>query len=333
MKKILITGASGSGGSYLSEYILQHRKKYFVYGIYRNKKKLSSINCFFLKKNKRFKYVYCDLSKQNQIEKTLNQIKPDYIFHLASNADVNKSFYTPKKIILDNNLCTLNLLEAMRLTNCKAKIQICSTSEVYGNVPRKLQPISEEVSIKPANPYAISKVFQDYLSQVYYKVYKLNVVITRMFTYLNARRTNLFASSFAHQLIKMKYKKKPKALLHGNLKSKRVILDIRDAMNAYLLSMEKGKVGEIYNIGGGHVATIGQVLDELIKNFDFDVKKIRSSKLLRPSDIDIQLPDSKKFKKTTGWKIKYNFKEGIKYLLKETEIVFFYNSKKKNKRK
>ena len=108
-----------------------------------------------------------------------------------------ESFNTPLEIINNNNACTLNILEACRKLNLKKTIiQICSTSEVYGDVKKKFQPITENNYISPINPYASSKAFQDILSQVYFKVYDLKIIITRMFTYLNPKRRNLFASNF-----------------------------------------------------------------------------------------------------------------------------------------
>ena len=84
------------------------------------------------------------------------------------------------------------------------------------------------------------KTFQDQLALNYQKIYNLDIVITRMFTYLNARRNNLFASAFARQIVNIEMKKQSH-VYHGNLSSKRTILDIRDAMEAYWLTV-KGKM-------------------------------------------------------------------------------------------
>ena len=84
-----------------------------------------------------------------------------------------------------------------------------------------------------------------------------------MFTYFNAKRDNLFASAFSNQIIKLE-KSNKNVLTHGNLKSQRTVLDIRDAMEAYYLAAIRGKPGEIYNIGGQKKATVGQILKKLI---------------------------------------------------------------------
>src|SRR3990167_9920337 len=177
-KKALITGIRGSGGSYLSEYIRDNHPEVEVFGIYREN---------------------CDLDNYRNVIIVLNEIKPDVIFHLASNADVRASFDHPQEVLRNNILGTCNLFEAVRRLKLDPIIQHCSTSEVYGQVDPKNVPITEDCPIQPVSPYAISKTAQDFLAQTYYRSYGLKIIITRMFAYVNPRRTNLFASSFASQ--------------------------------------------------------------------------------------------------------------------------------------
>ena len=141
-----------------------------------------------------------------------------------------------------------------------------------------------------------------------------------MFTYLNARRKNLFASAFARQIVNIEMKKQ-KYLYHGNLSSKRTILDIRDAMEAYWLTASKGKKGRIYNISGKKSVTIKNFLQRLIKKSKVDIKIKKNKYLIRPTDIDLQISNSNLFKKETGWKEKYDLKQGINYLLDETRKI------------
>ena len=139
-----------------------------------------------------------------------------------------------------------------------------------------------------------------------------------MFTYINSRRNNLFQSTFASQIIKMKTKK-DKILKHGNLKSIRTSLSLNDAMNAYWLVAKKGKIGEIYNIGGTKKYLVGEILDKLISISGVKVKKKIDKKLLRLKDVTLQLPNIKKFKLDTGWKQKEKLDMSLRKLLKELE--------------
>ena len=309
-KKALITGICGSGGSYLAEYIINNQPKTKVYGFYR---KLKNENVKNIKRNCRL--VKCDMNIFKKVYSNLNKIKPDVIFHIASDADVRKSFDEPMNFINNNNNITLNLLEAIRLLNIDPVIQICSTSEVYGQVKKNETPINENNRMRPASPYAVSKVFQDICAQNYYKNYGLKIIITRMFTYLNPRRLNLFASNWANQIVRIE-RGKQKVLYHGNLNSTRTVIDIDDAMRSYWVAVSKGKIGEIYNIGGAKTFKISKFLKILKNKSSVKIKSKLDKKLLRKTDVTLQIPNSNKFKKHTGWKPLASFEDSLDKFLK-----------------
>lgn len=149
-----------------------------------------------------------------------------------------------------------------------------------------------------------------------------------MFSYTNARRSDLFQASFANQIIDIKNGKK-KILEHGNLKSKRSFIDIDDAMEAYWTVALKGKIGEIYNISGDNVVSVKSFLNKLIKFSKINIKTKLNKKLLRKTDIKIQVPSSKKFHYDTGWRPKVSLDKSIINLLKACEEL----KRKKNKYK
>tara|TARA_B100000989_G_scaffold125527_1_gene93085 strand:- start:28231 stop:29199 length:969 start_codon:yes stop_codon:yes gene_type:complete len=309
-KRVLITGIAGSGGSYLAEHILTKNKKTKVFGIARN------LNKFNLKNLKKVKIYNGDLSNFKRLKSLLKKINPDVIFHLASVTDVRLSFDKPKEVIENNNQITLNLLEAIRVLKIDPVILICSSSEVYGQVTKEYVPIDENCPIKPASPYAISKTFQDFVAYDYFLNFKLKVIITRMFTYFNARRTNLFASHWANQVAKIE-NGLAKELKHGNLDSVRTVIDIKDAMEAYWVAACKGKIGETYNMGGTNTINIREFLNILKKKAKVRIKSSIDKKLLRPTDVTLQIPNTSKFYKHTGWKPRVKFEDSIDSLLNE----------------
>ena len=310
-KRALITGVCGSGGSYLAEYIINNHPRTKVFGLYR---KLRNKNIRLIKKKS--KLIQCDMNKFKNLYLNLKKIKPDVIFHIASDADVSKSFDEPLKFINNNNNITLNLLEAVRKSKSNPIIQICSTSEVYGQVKKSELPINEKNVMRPASPYAVSKVFQDICAQNYYKNYGLKIIITRMFTYLNARRLNLFASHWANQIIKIENGKQ-KILYHGNLNSTRTIIDIEDAMRSYWVAATRGKIGEIYNISGNKTFKIGKFLEILKKRSKVKIISKIDKNLLRKTDVTLQIPNSNKFRKHTKWKPKIKFEDSLNNFLNE----------------
>ena len=312
-KSCLITGITGSGGSYLAEHIISKKLKTKIHGFYRSKGYLE-----LLKKNHKNKinFLKVDLTNYKNTLDGIKKSKPDLIFHLASNADVRGSFDEPLLHTKNNTLITANLLEAVRKLKIDPLIIICSTSEVYGNVKKKDMPIKENQIIAPINPYAVTKTYQDLLSQVYASSFNLKIIITRMFSYTNARRKNLFQTSFAMQIARCENKLQ-KTMRHGNLDSVRTFVDIDDAMEAYWLTATKGKIGEIYNICGDKVISVRQFLKELLKLSKSKIKTVLDKNLLRPNDVALQIASSKKFKKHTRWKTKVSFKDSVIKLLNE----------------
>ena len=137
-----------------------------------------------------------------------------------------------------------------------------------------------------------------------------------MFSYTNARRKNLFQTAFATQIAKCE-KKIQNEIHHGNLNSIRTFVDIEDAMEAYWATATKGKIGEIYNICGNKVISVKDFLKELIKLSKVKIITVLDKKLLRPQDVGLQIANSAKFKKHTGWKAKVSFKNSVKKLLNE----------------
>jgi GDPmannose 4,6-dehydratase/GDP-4-dehydro-6-deoxy-D-mannose reductase len=312
MKRALITGISGSGGSYLAEHIIKNQQDVEVHGISRWHNNSSNKN--LEKITEKIRVYECDLTDFSSVLSALKESKPDYIFHLASHANVRASFDTPLSIMNNNIVGTHNLLEAVRHLEISPLIQICSTSEVYGKVDPKNVPITEDCPINPVSPYAVSKTTQDLLGYAYFMSYGMPIIRTRMFSYINPRREGLFATNFAMQIAKIENGLQ-KEILHGNLDSTRTLIDVRDAMESYWLAIEKGKPGEVYNIGGENIIKVGEFLDILKSLSTKQIPSRVDPKLLRPIDVTLQIPDTRKFREATGWKPKYSFEESVGYLL------------------
>lgn len=308
-KKVLITGISGSGGSYLADYVVEQHEDVELHGISRWRTGASSkphLN--------RATIHECDLNDFSAVFRVLSVVKPDVIFHLASHANVRVSFDTPLAVLQNNIMGTANLLEAIRAVSINPAIIIISSSEVYGQVDPKYVPINEECPMNPSSPYAVSKVAQDLLGFTYFRSYGMRIIRLRAFAYLNPRRNDLFATSFAMQVARIEAGLQ-KELLHGNLDSVRTIIDVRDAMESYWVAAEKCRAGEAYNIGGNTVITVGEFLDLLKHRASCEIPSRVDPKLLRPADVTLQIPDVKKFTNETGWQPRYSFEESVAHLL------------------
>jgi GDPmannose 4,6-dehydratase/GDP-4-dehydro-6-deoxy-D-mannose reductase len=311
-KTALITGITGSGGSYLADHIVDNVPGVAVHGIARWHSTSSNSNLRHA--GNRAIVHECDLTDLSAILRVIKEVKPDVVFHIASHANVLAGFRTPLAVIQNNVMGTANLLEAIRLEQIMPVIQICSTSEVYGQVDPKDVPIKESCAIRPASPYAVSKVTQDLLAASYFYSFGLPIIRTRMFAYINPRRSDLFATSFATQVARIEAGLQEE-LLHGNLESTRTLIDVRDAMESYWIAAVRCELGEVYNIGGKTVITVGEFLETLKKLAKVPIRSRVDPNLLRPADVTLQIPDTSKFDVATGWKPKYSFEESVAFLL------------------
>lgn len=311
-RKIVITGITGSGGSYLADHIADNHQGTAIHGISRWHSTASAKN--LAASRSRVTLHECDLLDFKSVLDVLRRVKPDGIFHIASHANVRASFATPLAVLNNNIMGTANLFEAVRSAGLDPVIQLCSTSEVYGQVQKKDVPITEECRFRPASPYAVSKAAQDMLGHTYFANYGMKVIRTRMFAYLNPRRADLFATSFAMQVARIEAGLQ-KTLLHGNLDSTRTLIDVRDAMGSYWAAMSRCEFGEAYNIGGTTVIKVGEFLELLKKLARCPIPSKADKNLFRPTDVTLQIPDVSKFRRATGWKPRYSFRESVAFLL------------------
>lgn len=310
--KALITGVTGFVGSHMADFLL--KKNVEVYGTKRWRSPMDNVEHI---KND-INFVECELRDFSSVNRAISEVKPDIVYHLAAQSYVPASFRLPADTLHVNIIGTCNLLEAVRLNKQDPLIHVCSSSEVYGQVRPDEVPIKETNPLRPASPYGISKAGEDFLGQQYFVSYGLKTLMTRMFSHTGPRRGDVFvASSFAKQIAEIeKGAKKERTIRVGNLDSVRTFADVRDAVRAYWLLTEKCKPGEVYNIGGTETMTIREMLNKLLKiSGHDDIVAKQDPLLMRPSDVTLQIPDSTKFFRATGWKPEIPFEQTLKDLL------------------
>ena len=316
MNRVLITGVAGMVGSHLAEYLLANTN-WDVVGTMRWNDSLDNLEDLVGRINRRdrMSIVYSDLNDAGSMRNVVDGV--DYIFHLAAQSYPKTSFDIPSETLETNAIGTLNLLEAVRYENPAAWVHVCSSSEVYGRVPKEFVPIKENCPFHPASPYAISKAGTDLIGQFYAQAYGLKVIVTRMFTHTGPRRGDVFAeSSFAKQIAMIEAGQMQPPIKVGNLSSLRTVADVRDAVRAYhMLLTINPQSGEVYNIGGTHTCTVGDILNALFdaagQHYPVEVDPAR----LRPIDADLQVPDCSKFMNHTGWKPEIPFHRTMSDLL------------------
>ena len=305
--KVLITGITGFVGSHMADYLLKNVPDVEIFGMRRWRSRFENVSHLYQLDNVTF--LEGDLSDRSSISKILYEVKPDVVYHFAAQSFPESSFKTPTYTLNTNVIGTTNLLEELRLAQDRIKLSpvivSVSSSEVYGNPEPDEVPIKETNPIRAANPYSISKVGHDLMSQYYYEAFGLKMIITRMFSHEGKRRGKIFAlSSFAYQVVQNEKGLGDYTIKHGNLDSVRTYNHIDDAVHAYWLAVDKCDYGEVYNIGGDYTCTVGDALDMLISKSTVKdkLKKVLDPDRVRPTDITLQIPDSTKFREKTGWK-------------------------------
>ena len=295
---VLITGITGMVGSHLAEYVLENHPEAQIHGLTRWRSPLDNIRGIL----DSVSLHNADLRDLNSMIGLLDEVKPEKIFHLAAQSYVAVSFNTPADTLTTNVIGTTNLLDAVRITGIDPMIHICSSSEVYGQVRPDEVPISESNVFRPASPYAVSKVGEDMIALQYFLSYGIKTIRTRMFTHTGPRRGDVFAeSAFAKQIAEIEAGVRENPMRVGNLDSVRTLADVRDAVKAYWLLLEKCEPGDVYNIGGNQAMKIGDVLTTLASFVDCEIRHEVDPALLRPSDVTLQIPDISKFQNATGW--------------------------------
>ena len=320
MTKALITGITGMVGSHLTDFLLE-KTDWDIAGMVRWRSSLDNLEHLAPRINskERLNLVYGDLRDSSSINQVLEKVRPDFVFHLAAQSYPQTSFTSPLDTLNTNIEGTTRVLEAIKLFSPKAVVHVCSSSEVFGRVPKENLPINEDCNFHPASPYAISKVGTDLIGRFYAEAYGMNVMTTRMFTHTGPRRGDVFAeSSFAKQIALIERGFIEPVVKVGNLKSLRTIADVRDAVRAYYLLVTKSPIaGEYYNIGGEFSIEVGGILNFLISisTFKGEINIVVDKERLRPIDADLQIPDTKKFFNHTGWRPEISFEETMRDLL------------------
>lgn len=304
LMRALVTGANGFVGSHLIENLIAcgaevHAMIRSFRSDYANLEHLDA---------QKFSVHTADLTDEAAVADLIKSVKPTHIFHLAAQSYVPSSWEAPHATLAANINGTLNLLEAVRRHAPTARVQIAGSSEEYGRVEAEECPITEEQPLRPLSPYGVSKVAADMLARQYAASYGLNIVVTRGFNHTGPRRGLVFAESdWARQIALIEVGELSPVIMHGNLNAVRDYTDVRDMVRGYILAIEKGKPGQVYNLCSGPSASVPMrvVLESLIalarpaarRSIELRLDPARS----RPSDVLRLIGDGSRARAELGW--------------------------------
>lgn len=298
---ILITGGTGFAGSHLVESLLE--------------KGLNQVHVTSYGPSTGF--VSCLLPEENvhelnltDFEKTsalINHLQPDQIYHLAALSAVGTSFEQIDKVLSVNSKIQLSLLQAVKQSYPQARVLNIGSALEYQ--PQN-QPLDELSPLGPVNPYGVSKVTQDMLAYYFYRHHNLNIVRTRSFNHIGERQAPGFVvPDFCLQIAQIEQGSQ-KQIEVGNLKAVRDFTDVKDTVQAYILLMETGAIGEVYNVGSGKGYSIQELLDKLISLAKTEIAVKTDPARHRPVAVEQVIADNSKIN-SLGWKPKINFEQTL----------------------
>ena len=284
MKKALITGSQGFVGHYLRQEL--ENNGYEVTG---------------LDLQAGEGVVAADLLNAEQVWEIVAQVNPDAVFHLAGQASVAKSWSIPQKTVEINVIAAINLMEAVRAVNSACRMVMVGSSDQYGNLGAAGSKVTEDLATNPQTPYAVSKMAQEEMARVYVRAYGMNICMTRSFNHGGAgQRKGFLIPDFASGIVAVE-RGEASCLRVGNLTARRDFTHVRDIVRAYRLIAEKGRSGEVYNVGSGITYSAQEILDKLCALANCPIPVEQDPAKMRPSDTPVICCDHTKLTRDVGW--------------------------------
>lgn len=342
-KNVLITGADGFVGSYLAEELLKNGSD--VYGlIQRGTGNLYSKNLTDHGLEDNLKIIEGDLTDITSLANALDISEPDFVFHLAAQSFVPASFQNPLGTQMINCIGTANLLDAIRVKEFNSKTVFAGSSEEYGLIitskeqyemskanygtifpePEKIPelPINENNPLRPMSPYAVSKVYGDFLMRNYYSSFGMDTVVSRAFNHEGAGRGLMFVTSvITDQVTKLKSRQINKIKI-GNLNAFKDWSHVKDIIRGYMKLAMNGKAGDVYNQGAMRTNSVLSYILISLEEAGYKIDMIETfnseKKVSYPTEIEKGSLFGVKFDKTTVDRMM--LKENLKYSIEDKGI-------------
>jgi nucleoside-diphosphate-sugar epimerase len=310
---LLITGGCGFIGSNFINYYFQKKKINMLINFdamyyCADENNIKQV----IRYDPKYKLIKGNLNDYKLVENTINEYNINYIIHFAAQSHVQNSFEDSLQFTQDNILGTHTLLEVVRKYNKIKKFIHVSTDEVYGESMNRIEESqkTEHSVLCPTNPYAATKAGAELIAQSYSHSYKLPIIITRG---NNVFGIGQYPEKLIPKFIKL-LKENKKLTIQGDGSAVRAFLHAYDTATAFETILEKGKIGEIYNIGCDNgmeysVMEIAKILIKMVNNtedYDKYIEYIED----RPFNDQRYYISNQKLK-NLGWSIKINLSDGI----------------------
>lgn len=316
----LITGIAGQDGSYLSELLLE--KGYEVHGLVRR-------NSVPEHQESRLDFLgdtitchYSDLTDVGSLYRLISSVEPDEIYNLAAQSHVRISYEIPQFTTSTNALGTLNLLEAIRMTNSKIKFYQASSSEMFGSSVDADGFQRETTPMHPVSPYGCSKLYAYSITRNYRAAYGLFAVNGILFNHESPRRgSNFVTSKVIKTAVEIKYGLK-NSLVMGNLDSYRDWGHSRDYVKAMHAIVNHDSADD-FVVATGETRSVRDLLEVTFSKLGMNYLDYvtQDARYMRPEELPYLKGDASKIKSALGWKPEIGFNELV------SEMTDFWDKK------
>lgn len=258
-----------------------------------------------------------DITDAEAVAKVIAEVRPTAIYHLAGWADVGGSWQAPVEAFRANAEGTLNVLGAAVDAGVERVLAV-SSADVYGKVDPSELPLTEDSPLRPASPYAASKVAADYLGLQAWLGRGLPVLRVRAFNHLGPGQTDKFvAPAIASRIARAERGGGEQVLPIGDLSARRDFTDVRDVVRAYRLLMTHGEPGEAYNVCTGVDLAVQDLADQLLAQARIPLRFETDPALLRPVEVPVLRGSHQRLTAATGWEPEIPISQTLTDLLED----------------
>jgi GDP-4-dehydro-6-deoxy-D-mannose reductase len=302
--KVLITGAAGFVGGFLTTHCLEAGSSVLGLDICGPQTLPAGAD-----------FELCDVRDESRLSGLISSFRPDRIFHLAAQSYPTVSLAKPRETMDINAGGTINLYECLRTLDMKPIVVIACSSGEYGPVASEDLPVRESHLLRPLHPYGVSKVAQDLLAAQYFANCSIPSVRIRIFNTTGPGKTGDVCSDLTRRVVEIELGLRSPSLLVGNLTPRRALTDVRDLVRALWLSAASCQAGEVYNVGSDQICSVQELVDAIRSRVTVDFKVEQDPELMRACDEPVIAGDSTRFQDCSGWTPQIKIDETLRDML------------------
>lgn len=307
---VLITGATGFAGSYLTELLLETGIR--VFGLVHRESSHQP-----LPRHDRFTALPGDILSFEDVSEAYQKAQPEVVYHLAGQPSPSLSWKLPAQTFAINCGGTANVLRAA-CQHGKPRVVVVTSAHIYDHSDRLAEIVTENTIPTPVDPYGISKWAAGKLVEAYFRSHNLPVIEACPFNHIGPRQSRGFVvPDFASQVASIKLGITTPNIKVGNLSAERDFTDVRDVVTAYLALGKNGLAGEKYLVCSGKAIPIQELLDRLLKIAGIQVSVEIDTDRYRPVDVKSVAGSYSKLKAQTGWQPQVTLDKSLRDVYEE----------------